>query len=839
MESDNQKVPVSRADRFGRAAAGASKKSAVEVQGIFKKDFWNGRLQVPREQLRCLGRYVEKHGWDNHAIEMRDRLKWTLTLSLNLSPYGPWMEYATRNGLKTDPKYSPHASLNKERGDMAKKNLDSLPRIRILSVDLGLRHAAACAVWETVSTEQVMKACMAAGQKKPSEEDMYVHLRESHPEKKSKKGETVKYTIYRRIGPDTLPDKKPHPAPWARLDRQFIIKLQGEKKKTRKASNKEIWAVHCLERNLGHAVPLIDRLVATGWGSTVKQQSQLEALKTLGWKPIEGRMPESNSNENGYRISLLVGDLMASSVHNMCLALKRHGDRARIAYYLVADEKTKPGGAKEKLNAKGRIEIILDALVLWHNLFSSPMWRDDYAKNLWDEHIASLAGLKIPVAIGERLPSMGREKKQKVIKEMLYPLAKALAGNKTLCDILHEAWKKRWEADDALWENYIRWFKDWILPRKKKIQRENIRRKGGLSLARLSVMENFRKLVQVAYATRLRPDGSKGFGRERLGQRLMDALDNLREQRAKQIASRIIEAALGIGSEGKGWERNKRPRERIQDPRFAPCHAVVIENLNHYRPKDIRLRRENRRLAAWSVARVKQFLSEACELHGLHLHMVNAGYTSLQDSRTGAPGIRCQDVTVTDFMRSGFWREQVTRADKRVKSGEKNTLDDFLVETNSVCESKMSEMKQARVLRLPLKGGKIFVSANPRSPAAKGINADLNAAANIGLAALNDPDWPGKWWYVPCDANSMTPVENKVKGSPVVPKGPMKKLTSGEGKDTVGKKRRQENTCKTRKIVNLWRDVSALPLDGGKDEWKEYAEYINDVRNRVIEILKG
>jgi hypothetical protein len=33
------------------------------------------------------------------------------------------------------------------------------------------------------------------------------------------------------------------------------------------------------------------------------------------------------------------------------------------------------------------------------------------------------------------------------------------------------------------------------------------------------------------------------------------------------------------------------------------------------------------------------------------------------------------------------------------------------------------------------------------------FQADLNAAANIGLKALLDPDWPGKWWYVPAAIN--------------------------------------------------------------------------------------
>ena len=72
------------------------------------------------------------------------------------------------------------------------------------------------------------------------------------------------------------------------------------------------------------------------------------------------------------------------------------------------------------------------------------------------------------------------------------------------------------------------------------------------------------------------------------------------------------------------------------------------------------------------------------------------------------------------------------------------------------------------ILRITLKGGEIFVSSDPNSPAFKGIQADVNAAANIGLKALLDSDWPGKWWYVPCDSEEFKPYKDKVGGSIVL-----------------------------------------------------------------------
>src|SRR2546427_5507772 len=112
-------------------------------------------------------------------------------------------------------------------------------------------------------------------------------------------------------------------------------------------------------------------------------------------------------------------------------------------------------------------------------------------------------------------------------------------------------------------------------------------------------------------------------------------MEQLRANRLNQLASRIVEAALGVGSENreKHWSVNPeakngnktlRPRERINDPRFAVCQAVVIEDLSGYETKETRLRRENRMLAGWSKAEFRKFLSECCQLHGLHLRTVPA-----------------------------------------------------------------------------------------------------------------------------------------------------------------------------------------------------------------------
>jgi hypothetical protein len=121
------------------------------------------------------------------------------------------------------------------------------------------------------------------------------------------------------------------------------------------------------------------------------------------------------------------------------------------------------------------------------------------------------------------------------------------------------------------------------------------------------------------------------------------------------------------------------------------------------------------------------------------------------------------------------------------------------------------------------------------------LQADLNAAANIGLKALLDPDWPGRWWYVPCDSKEFKPIADKVKGSTVIKVDQSLKTVSAEGTSETpagdGKKKRGEKgESKSKEVVNLWRDVSSSPINEG--QWDVYAAYQNNVQCRVIKILR-
>jgi IS605 OrfB family transposase len=837
---------ITRADRFGRAAGGTPKDGPASIIGLFDENNWNGRLQAPRKELEKLAVHIEKHNWDNNALRIRNNLNWLISFSARLHPQGPWMDYALANGLKPNPIYWPHGEANKKRSGLARLTLSRLPSLRVVSVDLGHRYAAACAVWETLTPGQIKADCAEAGHAEPGPEDMYMHLRRD--------GKT---TVYRRIGPDILEEvdgatgeikEVPHPVPWAKLDRQFLIKLQGEDRDARMAGQEEIKAVQLFEEAIGRTLP-------------DKRKCGVDELSPGGYRdwPAEA-LPDKRKSG--------VDELMSEAVRTARLGLERHGRRARIAYNLTTDTKTMPGGIPVKLSDDGRVELLCDTLLDWHGLFSGKGWEDGWAKALWEEHIK--VELPEPKEAGAASPQM-RKKQRAELKEKIKPFAEDLGRNKSLRMKLHVLWATRWREEDEIWHDRLRWLRKWILPRGKDIEKSpEIRNVGGLSLARLATITEFRRKVQVAYFTRLRPDGSKCEIKEKFAQKSLDALEHMRENRVKQLASRLVEAALGIGIEKPrvGNKDQMRPRERLDKEkggRFAPCHAVVIENLTKYKPEETRKRIENRRLMQWASSKVKKYLAESCQLNGLHLREVSAGYTSRQDCSTGAPGIRCTDVSVAEFVREGGYlskriKEALTRAcrpeateeDKYIASlyskwdAEKNAWTDTKgVAWHLAPDGKwLKDGEPARKgesphpVRIPWKGGEVFVSANDGCGDGKkrSIQADLNAAANIGLKALLDPDWPGRWWYVPCNAKDFMPVKDKVSGSSIaaLKEGVALTVPSGEhGSEASRGKRKGDN--KAREVVNLWRDPSGAEIKSGG--WKKTKDYWEDVKERVVRLL--
>lgn len=854
---------VSRADRLGRALGNAPK-GAVSVASVFDpKKEWSGRLQVARKQLDRLAAYLRKHDlplddpsrWDDRAKMMLRGFRWFLTFSARLQPAGPWLDYVA-GILPEGWTYYPKNDFLKYHGNEGRKGrayvrLARLPGLRVLSVDLGQRYAAACAVWETLSREQMSEACRTSNHHLPDASAMFLHLQRPHPTKRDKRGEPIATTrLYRRIGPDVLPDGTPHPAPWARLDRQFLIKLQGEERPARRATNAEF-----------------------------EQFNQFRE-----WLGLPRWLPKEEFGANGTKQVLPpIDQLMSEAVDLMRRGLRRHGDIARVAFTLMTSWKPSFGGKRNELSNDGRMEYILDGLLLWQEIAASGDWFDAPAGSLWDEWIVGkFAGPPI-AGMDDDLSWPERNTRRAATRASLQAVAEMLVDRDN--SDLFEIWDKRWQARNGECRRQLRWLRRWLLPHiarprvrdypggktspeflavwKQYRQRlQGIQAVGGLSLDRITtirglyeVKKAFRQQAEPVDLLKNKLDrGDKVLAN--FGRRILEAMQQLRENRVKQLASRLVEAAIGVGSEDRlHWVRGKqRPREQIADDRFKACHAVVIENLEKFTPDDSRLRRTNSGLMTWAARQTAKYLSEGCQLHGLHLVQVSPQYTSRQDSRTGVPGFRCAELPLSVWRQAvelesakqlvsqarlpkawmtrrerllpRVWSKQLAQARKKVIDGTRSSRDQFLVDLAAAVRENKSLPDRLRFLQ---KGAELFASSS--SDRSGVLQADLNAAGNIGLKALSDPDWPGAWWSILCDLSDGVVDADFVTGCRIFDPAALPKLIEPPPIKTPTAGRRVKSS---RTKIYAWRHPSTDPIRPTLSQWKLTSDYWADAEKELL-----
>lgn len=759
-------VEAPRGDRLSLAAAGATDGQAFVLTKLFAQREWNSRLQAPRRQLNRLADIVEKEGWTDKTKRLRDQIDWLLSFTAKLQSAGPWERYVQSQGLK----YLPFAEDNKneKRKGRAKLLFPRLPGLRVLGVDLGHRVSAACAVWETLSGDDFETIYGGA----PPEELMW------------SQSESPKH-VYRRIGPNSSP------APWARLERQFMIRLDGERN-SRKLSPAE-W------------LDLIPSLLAA-----------------MGLAKEYRVFDEKNDFASHKACHVNLREAQSLTVQLVQQAIRRHSNLAKSIAAILIPEKALSGQRVTKLSPQEHSARIASAMLDLVTLSASTKWAP---ANIQIDGLPDDVARKLAEKKASDGPIRWGRKERAELIQSLTPLADSLLDAKRR-EAFCQPWRRYWDERNAtLRKDVLRPLRDWILPR-GRANRAAIRGAGGLSLTRIATMRTLYQLMK-SFLQQARPDDPKAGVQERFderfkksGNRMLDQFDRMRDSRVKQLASRIAEAALGLGREIKGAEEVKRPSA----PVHAPCHVVAIENLTNYRPDQLQTRRENRQLMQWSSAKVRDKLREACELNGLVVWEISPAWTSRQDSRTGAPGLRCSDVSIRKFLNSPRWQKQVATAKKKMQKPEERTpRHACLVELYEQAE-KLSRISHKNIppLRVPIDGGEIFMSADAQSPVFGGLNADYNAAANIAIRAVADPDWPGAWWYIPVQVSNGKAKKESVQGSACIDTDKPLSDEKLQGKTSV---------------VNVWRDPSIMPIHEN-DSWRVTKDYWRAVEQRVVDRLR-
>jgi hypothetical protein len=149
-------------------------------------------------------------------------------------------------------------------------------------------------------------------------------------------------------------------------------------------------------------------------------------------------------------------------------------------------------------------------------------------------------------------------------------------------------------------------------------------------------------------------------------------------------------------------------------------------------------------------------LIEACQLHGLHLASGSARHARGQDARTGAPGIRCREVSPAALSAAGGpWSAELLDARSRVETAcqaqrPAALADLFLLALHAASGRVLEQAHQnAKNWKIPSDDGPLFLPLGAGASSRGGLSAELNTAGSLGIQLLSDADWPGSWWYVP------------------------------------------------------------------------------------------
>lgn len=228
--------------------------------------------------------------------------------------------------------------------------------------------------------------------------------------------------------------------------------------------------------------------------------------------------------------------------------------------------------------------------------------------------------------------------------------------------------------------------------------------------------------------------------------KLLERSNRIREQRVDQTAHLILTEALGMELKNPAEVANKKERKAEVDLHgeykrrldkngnpYPRCSVIVLENLERYRTSQERTKSENSRLMKWAHRAIIEKLEDMCRPFGITLMLVDPAFSSHFDSRNGLPGVRVEEVS------PGFEHTYPYKrwAEGRTKSGGDTQL---AKDIKGLAKLFADNPDYKGNLLLAVEGGKLFCPVQPPAGDGEGLlNADINAAGNIGLRGVADP----------------------------------------------------------------------------------------------------
>jgi hypothetical protein len=279
----------------------------------------------------------------------------------------------------------------------------------------------------------------------------------------------------------------------------------------------------------------------------------------------------------------------------------------------------------------------------------------------------------------------------------------------------------------------------------------------GLSVERIEQLDNLRQRCQSLNRALMQTPGQPAkLGRSKRGIELpdpcpdiLDKLENLKDQRVDQTAHLILAQALGVRLRAHQLDdeaRRKRDVHGEYEKFREPVDFLVLENLDRYLASQGRARNENSRLMKWCHRQILLKLKQLCEPYGLRVLETPAAYSSRFCSRTSVAGFRAVELTPTaakekrwtkhlDRLQEEADGKRTLKPDERVESQYVKALLESLHALNAETRARNPDRPKWRTLLAPMSGGPIFVPMYGTP-----MQADMNAAINLGLRAIAAPD---------------------------------------------------------------------------------------------------
>jgi IS605 OrfB family transposase len=293
----------------------------------------------------------------------------------------------------------------------------------------------------------------------------------------------------------------------------------------------------------------------------------------------------------------------------------------------------------------------------------------------------------------------------------------------------------------------------------------------GLSLKRIQQLAELRRRCQsLNRALQHKPGERPKDGASQRGVELpdpcpdlLDKMDHIKKQRVHQLAHEILAQALGVRLRVHQVPDDIRREQDLHGeyeriPRRKPVDFIVIEDLEFYATTQRRAKSENTKLMLWSRRELRKKLIELCDTYGLRVIEASPDYTSKFDARTGGPGFRATEVT-PDSKRKPRWHKMLERWRRHLageKISDRQSADEHervaqlfeLLDAANKDRRSTDKRNPWRTLYVPQYGGNLFISAAGNGGP---VQADINAAINLGLRAIAAPDCHEIHWRIRLD----------------------------------------------------------------------------------------